>query len=372
MKGTANDAARAVASCKEVDLAWSPEQYQGLFVHAERRVRTRARTRRAVTAFAGAGAVALLAGGLWSHFAPTSRLAGVSTPPMAPARADNHVLRFADGSTVTLLTDNTELVPLEVTEASTHLRLTAGSARFAVAKKPTKHFRVHVGAVSVEVLGTVFELQRLEEQTLVQVQEGTVWVSWPGGGAEVVAGQSGLFPPALPVADRPSHQAVAAAEAAPLPSDWRRLARRQEFSRALRLIEREPVVVRDEPGDLLLAADAARLGGDPARAVPYLQAVARRHARDARAPAAAFTLGRLWLETLQAPAKAAEAFRRAHQLAPQGPLAEDARYREIEAWLRAGDLPHAQQAREAYERHHPTGRQAGTLHRLFEAAALRR
>ena len=89
--------------------------------------------------------------------------------------------------------------------------------------------------------------------------------------------------------------------------------------------------------DLLLAGDVARLSGHAAAAVAPLSRAVTLHPGDPRAPLAAFTLGRVHLEDLGAPRDAAIAFARARELAPDGPLAEDALAREVEAWSRAGE-----------------------------------
>jgi transmembrane sensor len=114
--------------------------------------------------------------------------------------------------------------------------------------------------------------------------------------------------------------------------------------------------VRDEPGDLLFAADVARLSGNPALAVPRLERVIRAHAGDSRAPLAAFTLGRTLLDGLGRPREAADAFARARRLSPGGALAQDALAREVESWSRAGEAGLAHQRALDYLRLYPGGR----------------
>ena len=74
----------------------------------------------------------------------------------------------------------------------------------------------------------------------------------------------------------------------------------------------------------MLAADAARLSGHPASAVPYLRRMLRDYPSDVRGPVAAFTLGRVLLAELARPGEAADAFALSYRLAPAGPLAADA------------------------------------------------
>ena len=107
---------------------------------------------------------------------------------------------------------------------------------------------------------------------------------------------------------------------------------------------------------MLLAADAARREGRPAAAVALLERAVERHGGDLRAPLAAFTLGRLLLAELGRPADAATAFARARALVPDGPLAEHALAREVEAWSRAGQRDLAQARAQEYARLFPAGR----------------
>jgi transmembrane sensor len=117
-----------------------------------------------------------------------------------------------------------------------------------------------------------------------------------------------------------------------------------------------PAAVRDEPGDLLFAADVARLSGNPQLAVPRLERVVRAHAGDSRAPLAAFTLGRTLLDGLGRPREAADAFARARRLSPSGALAQDALAREVESWSRAGEASLAHQRALDYLKLYPGGR----------------
>jgi transmembrane sensor len=147
---------------------------------------------------------------------------------------------------------------------------------------------------------------------------------------------------------------------APTPA-WKARASEGDFAAAYRLAY-EPgtgETPRHEalaPGDLLLLADVARLSRHPADAVPPLARLLREHTRDPRAPLAAFTLGRVQLDELGRPREAAESFRRAEDLDPDGPLAQDALAREVEAWSRAGETGRARERASAYVQRYPSGR----------------
>ena len=106
---------------------------------------------------------------------------------------------------------------------------------------------------------------------------------------------------------------------------------------------------------LMRSADAARRAGHPAQALPYLRRLLRDHPADARAPLAAFTLGRLLLAELDRPAEAADAFALSRRLAPGGPMASHALAREVEAAARSGDGARARRLAETYVANYPAG-----------------
>jgi transmembrane sensor len=109
---------------------------------------------------------------------------------------------------------------------------------------------------------------------------------------------------------------------------------------------------RDEPAELLLAADVARLSRHPEEALAPLGRILEAHAADPRAPLAAFTLGRVLLDDLGRPREAAAAFERSRALAPAAPLAEDAFARQVEALSRAQSAD-ARALAGAFERQYP-------------------
>jgi transmembrane sensor len=131
------------------------------------------------------------------------------------------------------------------------------------------------------------------------------------------------------------------------------------------MLERQgPGAVGDNPAELLLAADVARLSGHPAQAIPSLERVLAAHAADPRAPLAAFTLGRVNLEELGRPGDAAPAFASVRRLEPRGLLAEDALAREVEAWSRASYDSRAHVAAVEYVRLYPAGHRLKSVRRF--------
>ncbi len=316
------------------------------------------RRRRRVVGAAVAAALAV-AGTLGALFLLAGR--GPTEGARAPATAG--VLRFWDGSTATPLDARTELVVKDVSAERIAVVVARGKGRFDVTPGLPRLFRVETGRVAVVVVGTAFTVRGLHERAEVAVERGRVRVEWPGGSRELAAPSSGWFPPdptAPPPAPtvRPEPAAVSPRPPAPAASarGWRALAEEGNFQEAWALLrELPPSTVHDEPAELLVAADAARLSGHPAEAVPYLERVVREHRDDPRGPLAAFTLGRVLLNELGHPREAAAAFAEARSLAPSGSLAEDALAREVEAWSRAGEAERARARAEEYLGRYPNG-----------------
>jgi transmembrane sensor len=146
---------------------------------------------------------------------------------------------------------------------------------------------------------------------------------------------------------------------------WRSLAEQGRFDEAYEALRgSESASLRDEVGDLLLAADVARLSKHPGEGAGYLRKILDKHRSDPRAALAAFTLGRVLLDQLGQPREAAGAFTLARTLAPSGALAEDALAREVEAWSRAGDASAARSSARDYLERFPGGRRASSVRKF--------
>jgi transmembrane sensor len=346
---------------------WSAEQTERL---PQRLLAVR--RRRAIMRGVAAVSVTLaVAAGVWLFSPKLAKFSG-SAPQLArisaPA-ANERDFALRDGSHVNLLNVGSRVEVLEQTVALVRSRLAAGSARFDVRHDPSRIFEVESGDVKVRVLGTAFSMAREGELTRVAVERGAVRVQWTGGEAFLSAGQAGLYPPPRSATDesRASAEPLAdlAGNVAEEASSWRKLAKRGNYNDAYKALA--PAVgksVRDEPSDLMLAADVARLSRHPGEATRFLGRVSDGFPRDKRAPLAAFTLGRVLLEDLGQPGRAADAFRRAQQLAPKGPLASDALAREVDAAQRAGQADRARQLAARYVELYPDGPQAGRLRKL--------
>jgi transmembrane sensor len=345
----------------KVEPEWGPERERVVRAAIARRSHRRRVAVGATVAMVSTGLVA--AGG----FALMARQDGppVAARSEAPVRAVPAAAPAAERSastrvTVTPLSPQTMLDPLPDRQGR-GFALRAGGARFSVPHDPGRPFVVTAGDVTIEDLGTTFTVRYVAADRLgISVEEGLVRVRVGEADTEVSAGST-LEVPVSP-APSPTAELPRSRSAAPARS-WRPLAERGHYEEAHKALRRAgPSAVRDDTADLLLAADAARLSGHPAEAVPYLQRVVRGHAGDPRAGLAAFTLGRVFLDELGRPGDAVDAFARAR--VSGGPLAEDALAREVEAWSRAGDGARSRELAELYRRLYPNGRRAKAVSRF--------
>jgi transmembrane sensor len=322
------------------------------------------------------------------------------------AAKDTRQLRLTDGSTVVLMDARTDVSVERVDEHLVSLALREGRARFEVSARPERVFRVRTAEVTVEVLGTIFEVEQQAARTRVQVTRGRVAVSWADQRAILVAGDERVFPlpgsaasqagapssvdllPHVSELELPSHlssrgraakgtSSSAALLARPnvhssprhardneAPDSWREHAEGGDFKSAFPLLPKTDTMATMSVSDLMLAADAARLSGHPREALPYLTRVVEAHPDDTRAPLAAFTLGGVLMHQLGLPREAEAAYARARATTPSEALAQDALARQVEAASRAGDEVLAQRLARVYLEKYPEGRRVNAVRRF--------
>lgn len=331
------------------------------------RSRAPARRRPFAVGFALAAVAALLAVGV---------LMLLPRPPEPLAWVDGRGLEgplsgrvaLSDGSFVTVDEGAQVGVAANQPEQLT-LQLKAGRTRFEVKPGGRRRWLIEAGIASVEVVGTVFTVERTPAGVHVSVERGTVLVrgeSLPDRLVRLEAGQSTFAAQKVPsplVGEGPGEGAEEppSVERAPAPApepprrpqaDWQGPAGRGDFEGAWSAL-REPgfksrLAVSKSADELQLLADVARATGHWPQAAAALTRLLALSPED---PTAAFSLGRLELEHLGQPKQAA-----GHFAQVQGPLARDARVRQVEALAAAGDLDSAVAAANAALASGPDGR----------------
>jgi transmembrane sensor len=365
---------------QRVNVRWNAQQTEKALGRLHKRMQRR--TRAAQIGVSAAG----LALGVWllgPRVADVYRGAVEARAERAAPQGERAPITFSDGSRLTALDPQTRVSVLEAVPERIVAGVDRGSVRFEVSHHPERVFRAQAGNVSVEALGTIFTVERLDPGVWVSVTRGRVRVEWPNGSRELAVGEADWFPPrvtesGVAAAAAPTEvqgstlDEIAAPEEArpqgsvegPRMPRWKALAKQNKHGEAYDAFGSLTASQLRNPEELLLAADAARLSGHASQAVPFLERVLTQYRRDARAPVAAFNLGTILMSSLGQPAKAAQRFAEYRQLAPAGSLGEDALAREVQAWSLAGQPDRARERAQEYLRLYPRG-QRSTLVRKF-------
>jgi transmembrane sensor len=311
---------------------------------------------------------------------PLRLLSGEEIGALAAEGAAAHTFTLSDGSEVRL-EHEARLELLENGGTTFSTLLLQGTATFDVRPGGPRRWAIECGLVTVEVVGTRFTIEKGATRVRVAVERGIVLVRGErvpervqrltaGEAIEIEAAQGGLVPPVASTAiasATPGAGTTSTAIAAvpPSPSEvWRPLAKSGRHDQAYALLGPSGIARAAETApvdDLLALADVARLSGHPRDAVGPLSRIVDQHASSPEAPLAAFTLGRLKLDTLGDAAGAARAFSRAIALGVPNGLEEDAYARLVEARARAGDRAGAKAAAAEYEQRFPNGRRRDAL-----------
>lgn len=328
---------------------WDAEHAALLRIGLERKARRRRVLRASAATLLTVTGLALGAFLLPERQAEVVAKAPVASPAPAPATPviEPDVLRLGDGSRITPAA-GAEVMIRDLTAELVTVEMMAGRSRFNVAPRPERTFAVQTKHVRILVIGTSFTVDEQADRTGVSVHHGRVRVEHDAGTQELTGGETGWFaasrgPPDPPPLRRRTRATVAPKKPEP------------EAPEAPPEEDEDEDEDEDEVGALLDAADGHRRTGRHAEAVIRLETVVQRHADDARAPLAAFTLGRVLLDLHRAE-EAAAAFAQARQLDPTGPLAEDALAREVEAWAAAGRPDETRARAMEYLERYPRGR----------------
>lgn len=317
------------------------------------------------------------------------------------------VVAFQDGSRVELEA-GAALQPLQNRDGEVDFLLRTGRVRFQV-DAGARRWSVDAGVVLLQTGGARFAVWRGREGVEVIVSEGEVVLRGErvpgrvmrlGAGASVrITGDGGGAAPAKPVESAATDRGDDGTAPA-VPSAGGRLGKggRPGPAATDRGEERPAVVTgagREESrdaaasegaaagaatpdagsppppaetlDDLLRRADAARLAGRPAEALPILDRAAREFAGDRRAAVVAYTRGRICADDLRDPRAAAASFALALRLGLPVALEETAYLRLVETRKASKDAAGAAAAAREHQRRYPNGRERARIDALLGA-----
>ncbi len=304
------------------------------------------------------------------------------TMPTVLATPDTTVREvLSDGSALTLEPEaRVELLENSATKMGFALR--RGRARFDIVPGGPRTWRVECGDVTVEVVGTIFTVEREGDHVSVVVERGAVLVRGDrvpdrvqrlhaGDAIEVrpPTAAAPSAPDASVIQPAPVEEVVVVPAPAPEPRrpSWRESAAQGDYDAAFDTLGeagvRQATQRAASVDDLMTLADVARLSGHPRDAVAPLARVVDENGSDRRAALAAYTLGTLYLDSIREPARAAGYFDRALSLGVPRALREPALAHRAVAYGRSGSAELGA-AIDAYVAEFPEGSYRTTLERL--------
>ena len=362
---------------KAIDEVWHR-------IEAKRARPGRSLERRALVGVLAVVALLFVLRGVWRG-ADTSAAVRLASGAALPASLVGAV-DLDDGSRV-IVSTGAMLAPAVNTAHALVLAQTSGTVTFDVKPHGPRAWTVDTGLARVQVIGTRFRVLREPHLVRVDVERGIVLVTselLASGQRRLTEGESvevsdtrAAPPVTAPSATLAQKQEVESAtpvvQASALPAaptrsvapattaaPWRPLVEKGDYGAAYDALGRENVAAEttraSSASDLQELADVARISGHPRDAVAPLERLVALHRTDPRAATAAFTLGKVQLDALAAPAAAAAAFETAIAIGLPAALREDAFARRVEAYASAGDSVNAKLARTAYDGAFSTGR----------------
>ncbi len=150
--------------------------------------RSRARAQRRWSSVAALLAVAVIAGASWWSMRPATDI----PVPVSTALGEQRSVALEDGSVIHLNTQSSVQVSLD--DVRRYVVLLEGEAFFDIAKDPERPFIVDVGDTVIRVVGTRFNVRRLDHAATVTVVEGEVSVVQSGATAPPADVQLTLIP----------------------------------------------------------------------------------------------------------------------------------------------------------------------------------
>lgn len=328
----------------------------------------RARLSRALPVWAAAAVVAI--GVLFA--AARAILHSNSQESLAPLRLENGevlsalhastegapvVREFSGGSRLILL-PGASIRVAENDDTAAIFIVERGAASFELADDG-RRWTLECGLATIEGTASKFFVEREERRLRVLVEAGAISVRGAGvqGGVQRLAAKMSL------------ELALPSRAVTPLPDPIEEeradegVVRRRVLAALTprKIAKAEPSPKLETATELLARADQARLRGQDAEAAALFAELIDRYPNDLAAPIAAFTLGRVELENLHRPERAAIAFERALNLGLGVALREVALGHLADAHLKAGDPSRAKIAAARYLADYPQGRRAAEM-----------
>ncbi|HEV7556931.1 MAG TPA: FecR family protein, partial [Kofleriaceae bacterium] len=283
---------------------------------------------------------------------------------------DGSVVELAPGARLEVLTN-------EADRFVTLLR--HGHARFDVQPGGPRRWEIETSRATVEVVGTAFVLDASEHRVAVVVERGVVVVRGervPDRVVRLTAGQhleldDGQTATATTAAAPATPSATSSSATTPGPttvtSTTTHARGTDTDTDAPRRATTTSKPTRADPvAAMMTDADQHRAAGDPTGAAEILERALATGGNDESTGLVAFTLGRLYLDDLGAPGKAASTFARVIALGAPRSLLEDAYARRIEALVRARQITVARDALADYDRLYPHGVRRAALHAMVK------
>jgi transmembrane sensor len=378
----------------------------------------RRRRRRNLTVVSGSLAVLLAAGAatwmLWSGSSPELLLersegGAIAVGAWIHTRDAPLLLRGNEGTELTLDVGSRARIA-HLSQKRVQIALEAGRIRASVQHKKGRRWIFVAGPYQVEVVGTKLSLDwtAANGRLTVGVTEGAVRVHGNHlgdkgmlvrGGQKLRARLDRRSVDIGPIDSKPIATATAksgdkktsvaidggsarvdssAHDAPPtkttrpklprLSMRWRALARAGNYKAAARAARKAGLAslcAQLDRKNLMVLADAGRLGADWSLAERGYLALRKRFAKSRQARLSAFRLGRLYYEQRRDYRRAASWFGRYVKQSPKGVLAADALGRQLKAFEQAGMLVQARRAAKRYLARYPRGAYAASARAII-------
>ncbi|MBN2343913.1 MAG: FecR domain-containing protein [Deltaproteobacteria bacterium] len=281
-----------------------------------------------------------------------------SVLPGSIIAAQPQSIQLSDGTQIQLQRD-TAIEFVKNTHADVEIAVRNGTAHFDIPSGKKRGWKINCEFAMVEVVGTVFDIEKSAGAVRVSVQRGVVLIrgdNVSGGVQRLSAGHQALI--------HPKHSASAQSTSlddVPATSDAVSIPVREPGDEIdtgtpiLNTVDSDmTAAIIPTIDELFVLADNARLAGDSQTGLNYLHQILSCYPQHPRAATAAFSIARLYQDAFSTPTRAAEYFERSLSLGLHEPLRETATAKIAEAYLAANN-PRYRLAAERYLRLYPTG-----------------